>query len=183
MTVSGPGFSVLISPGSPFAQAGSSNTSLTIDTSALIAFLAANGSGYNLSGQSASSNYPGASNAAGATLSTTGTAILSGPGTDTITIATVLAGYTNSTGVGSIRSTSTANFTSTNAGDTQSSTTSYNGGPVAAFLFTSDGTSPNNPFLPPVNSLVENVSSGFGLDNATTIILTSGQDPFTVSEF
>jgi hypothetical protein len=181
MTVSGPGFSVPITPGSPFAQAGSSNTSLTVNTAALNAFLAANGSGYTFSDLGATSNYPGAPNPAGAQLSETGTAVLSGPGTNVITISTVLDGYTAPTGTGSVRSTSTANFTNTAAGDTQASSTSYNGGPVAAFLFTATGTSPDSPALPPVTTPVGTVSSGFSLDNSTTITLSHSKDQFTVS--
>jgi len=108
-----------ITPGNPFAQAGSTNTALTVNTDALNAALAAV-TDLRFSDLGATSNNPGAAD--GAKLSQTGTAFLAAgvSGSSSIRIDTYIADYTSPTGNnGTLMSSSTALFSNATAGDNQ----------------------------------------------------------------
>jgi hypothetical protein len=187
MTITFPGASpVIITPGSQFAQAGSTNTSLQVDVAALNSTLSDAGSAYTFNSLGATSNFPGASS--GATLTENGDAAISGPGNTTITIETVLSGYTTPTSATyvNLSSTATTILNRTTIGDTQTSNSSFNAlSPFAELItppvtFTSTGSS-RQPFGPVVTNLdVGRVPPGYTLDTSATLKLTSGTDTFGV---
>ncbi len=184
MTISFTGHTITIQPGSSFAQTGSSNTQLTVNTTALNNTLKTDGvnlsvSGLNASTQNGSLVYP-----TSGLLTEGGTvAFADNKGSiDTITISTVLSGFTAPTGNGTIDSSTTLNMQQTNKGDSQSSSTSYNSATVTTFpTYSSTGPTNQTPSFTPVMKGVGTVSSGYELDNSATIKLTAGQDQFSVA--
>jgi hypothetical protein len=191
MTITIPGAApIVITPGSPFAQTGSTNTSLQVNTAALNLTLA-DVSAYTFTSLGATSNFPGALSVA--TLTENGTAVIgtatliSGVVIPTITISTTLFGYTmpTSTTYTPLSSTTTSTLIGTMRGDTQTSNSSFSLMPFDAMLtpsvtFTSTGPTPQR-FGPVVTTLdVGRVAPPFGLDNSATLKLTSGTDTFSV---
>ena len=177
---------IVITPGSQFAQTGSSNTSLQVNTAALNSTLSDAGSAYTFTSLGATSNFPGASSSA--LLTEHGTAAITSAGNTTITIETVLSGYTmpTSTTYTNLSSTVTSVFNGTRIGDTQTSNSSFNAlSPFAELItppvtFTSTGPTLQR-FGPVVTPLdVGRVTPPFALDTSATLKLTSGTDTFGV---
>lgn len=184
MTISWSGGSITIKPGSSFAQTGSNNTQLTVNTTALNNTLKTDGvnlsfSGLNASTQNGSLAYP-----TSGLLTEGGTAAFAANGgsINTVTISTVLSGFTAPTGTGSVDSSTTVNMQQTNKGDSQGASTSYNGSTVTTFpTYVSTGPQNQAPGIPTVIKGVGTVASGYELDNSATIKLTAGQDQFSVA--
>jgi hypothetical protein len=94
---------------SPFAQAGSTPNSLTVDTALLNSFMSDNGSNVGFAGLSASSNNPGG--AGGASLTEKGIAFLSGFGGDSsVSVVVSQTGFTSPSGTGTLSSSAMASY-------------------------------------------------------------------------
>lgn len=181
LTLTWTGGSVTIDFTSPFAQAGSTPDLLTVDTGTLNAFLAANGSNYSFQDLGASSNNPG--DPSGSVLRETGTAILSGTGGDsTITVHASQDSFTSPSGLGTLQSTSTANFTNVPVG-TSTSNSSLDATTTAPIVYSSTGL-PLNAHSGGNSVGATGAPAGYTLDNTTIIALTGGataSDQFSVS--
>jgi hypothetical protein len=190
LTVSGPGFSVAITTGSPFAVAGSTSTVLDVNISTMNAFLAANGSGYQLQSLSASSDSPGAP--ADALLSVTGAAQLSNTsGTNAIQITATDTGFTLPTGADKLLGTASTIFTNTNSGDSQTFSGYFNADNVANDTQQAAGTLSFTSHGPVSTSLSASTSPSsasaaapYGLTGTVNLTLTpaigaTSQDQFT----
>jgi hypothetical protein len=148
---------------SPFAQLGSTADNLTIDTSVINAFLAGNGSDIMFSELGASGNNPGDSS--GSLLRETGTAIMSGAGGDnSISIVASQDGFMSPSGVGTLTSTSTANFLGATT-STQTSFGALNGNVTANANFTVPGGFQSK------STGLTGISSGYTLSASTDITL------------
>jgi hypothetical protein len=181
----GPAGGLAISPGSAFAQPGSTDNSLTLNTTVLNTFLAANGSALQFSaGAGASSNWTGAADPAGATLTQNGTltVLTQSTGSTAMTIDASLQSYTSPSGMtGTIESTGPATFTNTAAGDTQTFNSWYdphnalNGKTIASGLqtMTSTGAAPNSPSALPTSAPISAVTTPFSLTNEIVVTLTN----------
>ncbi|MHB1562221.1 MAG: PEP-CTERM sorting domain-containing protein [Isosphaeraceae bacterium] len=184
MTISWSGGSITIKPGTAFAQTGSSNTQLTVNTSALNNTLKTDHVNLSFSGLGASTQNGSLAYPTSGLLSENGTiAYAANGGTiNTVSISTSLSGFTAPTGTGTIDSSTTVNMQQTNAGDSQGASTSYNNSTVTTFSpYTSTGSTNQTPAFTPVMKSVGTVASGYELDNSATIKLTAGQDQFSVA--
>jgi len=183
MTISWTGHSLTIDFTSPFAQAGSTANNLTINTSALNANLAANGSAYSFADLGAASNNPGVANPTGSILGETGTAILSNTlGDKTILIDTTQTAFTIPSGPGTLFAGSTALFTNAGAGDTQKSGGSLDGFAPSALTFTNIAGGPNPQPYSGSNSIAATGNpAGYPLEVNTTLTLGNGLDQFTTA--
>src|SRR5262249_31579371 len=121
----------ILSSGSPYTLPGSDSNTLLVDLPALNADMIAAGSQITFAALGAGSNWPGGSGLAGATLTQSGQAqiLTTTPGgITTITVDAFLDGYTAPSGAtGTLQHSSTANFTNTAAGDSQLSSSTWNG--------------------------------------------------------
>jgi hypothetical protein len=181
----GPAGGLAITPGSPFAQPGSINTSLTLNTAVLNTFLAANGSALQFSaGAGASSNWTGAADPAGATLSQNGTltVLTVSTGSTTMTIDASLQSYTTPNGTtGTVQSSGAAAFINTGAGDTQTFNSWYdgnnalNGKTIASGLETWKSTGPdvNSPSTSGTSKSISAFTTPFSLTNEIAVTLTN----------
>lgn len=181
---------VISSAGGPFTLPGSSATSLQVNVSALNTTLMGDGSKVTFSSLGASSDFPGAANPAGGTLSQSGLAKIDVGATGvstSLTITASLSGYTAPSGsVGTMTDTNTANFTNTKLGDSQSSWSKWNGtvmGPTTTFTSTGPGlNSYSNMDATPIPVFV----TPYSLTNFASISLTPNasavaNDQYTVS--
>ena len=174
---------IVITPGSQFAQTGSSNTSLQVNTAALNSTLSDAGSAYTFTSLGATSNFPGASSSA--LLTENGTAAITSAGNTTITIETVLSGYTMPTSAtyADLSSTATTILNATTIGDSQMSNSSFSmllDAMTPPVTFTSTGPTLQR-FGPVVTPLdVGRVTPPFALDTSATLKQTSGTDTFGV---
>lgn len=184
LTLSWPSNTLIITTASPFAQVGSTPNSLTVNTSTLNAFLSANGSAYQFSGLSASSNAPGTT--ADGLVSVTGEALLNGLGeSNTIQIVASDNNFTLPVAPSSMLSSATGIFTGAAAGNSQitngyySPTNTLNGTDVPAGAITFNSTGPltnshsgNTPVIsvPPVIP--------YALTDSVALNLTAGKDQF-----
>ncbi len=137
LNLSWSGGSLSIDFTSPFAQAGGSPDSVTVDTTTLNTFLAANGSNLMFTALEADSNSPG-DPVKGAILRETGNVLISGAGGDnSISIVASQNSFTTPTGSGSLLQAAGANFSSTTT-STQTSTATLNGTTLSS-TFTGPG--------------------------------------------
>jgi len=180
------GGTLTITPGSIYAQTGSTNDSLTANTSQVNNFLAGNASNLKFSGlQASSNNIPLGGAASGAILSEGGTVSMgTGTGSNSITISTFQDGFSLPNGTGKLSSASNFNFNDA-AGATQTmNMSSINASNTAPLSYSSSGSGPNSGGMG--NSLSP-VTSGatYSLDNSTTINLSgtpgSATDVFGVN--
>jgi hypothetical protein len=159
---------------SPYVENTSTATALNINAGALSGYLSGHGSAITFTSLGASSNYPGGTpNPLVATLTESGTAVLSGSsGATAITVATMESGYTTPSGTtGTLGSAQTAIFTNVTAGGSEASSSSYNSTNTTTLTSTSTGTSLNA--YSPTNSMgVGTIVSGYTLDNSSAISMT-----------
>jgi hypothetical protein len=146
-------------------------------------FLSANGSAFSFTSLGATSNFPGVPGPGdrGGLLSEEGKATSSGSGNTTITITTVLSGYTAPTGTfASLVSRDSGSYTGTTAGDAQTSSSSFNGLNTPPLTIPSLGPQPQS-FSSETGALVGTVTSGYTLGTSVTLTFTSGSDDFSVN--
>jgi hypothetical protein len=187
VTLTWPGHTLTIVAGGGFATGPADNSSLTFLTGPLNTFLTANGSALQFTaGSGAASNFPGAADPTGATLSQTGgiTVNQASAGSTTMTIDAYLTDYTTPSGTtGTVASAGNATFGLTAAGDTQTFNSWYNNDnsvrgmllPSGLITWTSTGPIPNSPIpVPPggTQAPIPAFQTPFSLTNEITVTLT-----------
>jgi len=185
MTITANGHTIVITPTSPFAQAGSTNTNLQVNTTLLNSTLGTDGSAITFSNLGATSNLPGAAQPVGATLGEGGTALSSG-GTlaaRTISIVTTQTGFSVPSGLnGTLNGLETSSFTGSTMGDTQATSSSYQTLSTATHTYTSTGPLLNGDIFPSsYPGGIGTVPTSYSLDASAALVLTSGTDKFAVS--
>jgi hypothetical protein len=170
-----------------YALPGSNLTALDVNVAAVNTFLMNNGSAITFTALGASSNFPGGSPIpTQATLTETGIAVLfSSTGATDITVHTSQAGFTNPVSPlpGTLNSAQTAIFAGMVAGNSLTSSSSFNATNTPTLPSTSTGTQIQS--YSPSNSLsVGPIASGFSLDNTARMIMTgSTPGPGTTNPF
>jgi hypothetical protein len=185
ITVSFGAQNVVIDFTSPFAQAGGDANNVVVNTTALNAFMLANGSGVVFGDLGGSSNNPGQVNPLGGTISETGTllkSLLPIGGITTVTVNTSQTAFTIPLGPGTMTSASTAIYTNSNVGDSTTANSSFNTTSTTSPLtYTFNGLTNPQSFAG-ANSLGGLTASGsYSLDANAVISLTAGKDQFGVT--
>lgn len=187
LVLSWTGHSLTIDQFSPFALAGSTADSLNVDTTSptgLNNFLATHGSAFTFTSLSASSNNPG--DPTGSVLRETGAAVLSQAGDTTIMVNSFQDGFTSPNGSGTLRSTSTANYTNVSPGTTTTqSSLDATLTPMAVYMSTGIVNNSHSNGLGDTAAATGSVA-GYTLDNSATITLagsiaTTPTDQFAVA--
>lgn len=172
---------IIITATSAFAQAGSTNNNLQVNTTALNSTLKTDGSAFSFSNLGALSNMPGAANPTGATLSESGAASISQAGNTSISIVTTQSGFSVPSGTGTLNALETSSFSGSTAGDSQTTSSSYNALDTVPHTYTSTGPALNGDKVGSSMGIGLVPTSGYSLNASAGITLTTGSDSFSSS--
>lgn len=160
---------IILAPGAATA------TSYTVDTTALAtinAFLAGQGSEYQVATLGGNSNFPG--DTTGGQLTVTGAVKSVGTGNAGLTITETETAFTSPTGpTGTLFSSSSATFNGQPAGGGHTASSSFNGTSTSTYSVLSSGTTPNSPGMS-TSTPIAPVPTLYTLGNTITFGLAPG---------